>query len=176
MATVGTPVPPPVKNDWLSSALDNPKLSPPSPGGPRKATPMTQVSIASKRIHTEFQTNYQFPLNVLWIFVLGRKSRTATTASNESCCTSNTESTWTRTATRPARWWFATTIDPSVSDFSQFSPWIHNFAYEFQSKFLGHFNLLHYLAFFLFLFQKDSIWFIQLTFLFILFDSSANER
>lgn len=46
MATVGTPVPPPVKNDWLSSALDNPKLSPPSPGGPRKATPMTTVSYA----------------------------------------------------------------------------------------------------------------------------------
>ncbi|XP_055304308.1 dynamin isoform X8 [Sitodiplosis mosellana] len=41
IATVGTPVPPPVKNDWLSSALDNPKLSPPSPGGPRKAVPMT---------------------------------------------------------------------------------------------------------------------------------------
>lgn len=43
MATVGTPVPPPVKNEWLSSALD-PRLSPPSPGGPRKATPMTTVS------------------------------------------------------------------------------------------------------------------------------------
>lgn len=47
MATVGTPVPPPVKNDWLSSALDNPKLSPPSPGGPRKAAPVTAVSIKS---------------------------------------------------------------------------------------------------------------------------------
>lgn len=45
MATTGTPVPPPVKNDWLSSALDNPKLSPPSPGGPRKATPITTVCI-----------------------------------------------------------------------------------------------------------------------------------
>lgn len=45
MATVGTPVPPPVKNDWLSGALDNPKLSPPSPGGPRKTTPMTTVNI-----------------------------------------------------------------------------------------------------------------------------------
>ncbi|XP_031636201.1 dynamin isoform X2 [Contarinia nasturtii] len=43
MATVGTPVPPPVKNDWLSSALDNPKLSPPSPGGPRKMAPPTAV-------------------------------------------------------------------------------------------------------------------------------------
>lgn len=43
MATVTTPVPPPVKNDWLSSALDNPRLSPPSPGGPRKAAPVSQV-------------------------------------------------------------------------------------------------------------------------------------
>ncbi|XP_018570216.1 dynamin isoform X1 [Anoplophora glabripennis] len=39
MATVSTPVPPPVKNDWLASGLDNPRLSPPSPGGPRKTTP-----------------------------------------------------------------------------------------------------------------------------------------
>lgn len=50
MATVGTPVPPPVKNDWLSSALDNPKLSPPSPGGPRKATPVAAVSNDNKLI------------------------------------------------------------------------------------------------------------------------------
>ncbi|XP_015608638.1 dynamin isoform X2 [Cephus cinctus] len=37
MATVSTPVPPPVKNDWLASA-ENPSLglSPPSPGGPRR--------------------------------------------------------------------------------------------------------------------------------------------
>ncbi|XP_023248240.1 dynamin isoform X3 [Copidosoma floridanum] len=33
MATVTTPVPPPVKNDWLASG-ENPRLSPPSPGGP----------------------------------------------------------------------------------------------------------------------------------------------
>ncbi|XP_072152340.1 dynamin isoform X7 [Bemisia tabaci] len=40
MATVSTPVPPPVKNDWLSSSLDNnPRLSPPSPGGPRRGAP-----------------------------------------------------------------------------------------------------------------------------------------
>lgn len=40
MATVSTPVPPPVKNDWLAGGLENPRLSPPSPGGgPRKATP-----------------------------------------------------------------------------------------------------------------------------------------
>lgn len=39
MATVSTPVPPPVKNDWLASGLDNPRLSPPSPGGPRKPAP-----------------------------------------------------------------------------------------------------------------------------------------
>ncbi|XP_073993758.1 dynamin-1 shibire isoform X4 [Rhodnius prolixus] len=37
MATVSTPVPPPVKNDWL--ATDNPRLSPPSPGGPRRPVP-----------------------------------------------------------------------------------------------------------------------------------------
>uniref|UniRef100_A0A1B6IQA9 GED domain-containing protein n=2 Tax=Homalodisca TaxID=139475 RepID=A0A1B6IQA9_9HEMI len=41
MATVSTPVPPPVKNDWLASGLDNPRLSPPSPGGPRRGMPMT---------------------------------------------------------------------------------------------------------------------------------------
>lgn len=39
MATVSTPVPPPVKNDWLASTLENPKLSPSSPGGPRKPVP-----------------------------------------------------------------------------------------------------------------------------------------
>ncbi|XP_054271611.1 dynamin isoform X1 [Macrosteles quadrilineatus] len=39
MATVTTPVPPPVKNDWLGSSLDNPRLSPPSPGGPRRGIP-----------------------------------------------------------------------------------------------------------------------------------------
>nr|UIA40727.1 dynamin [Nephotettix cincticeps] len=41
MATVTTPVPPPVKNDWLGSSLDNPRLSPPSPGGPRRGVPQT---------------------------------------------------------------------------------------------------------------------------------------
>ncbi|XP_075228266.1 dynamin-1 shibire isoform X3 [Lycorma delicatula] len=40
MATVSTPVPPPVKNDWLASGMDNPRLSPPSPGGPRRGMPM----------------------------------------------------------------------------------------------------------------------------------------
>lgn len=43
MATVTTPVPPPVKNDWLP--LENPRLSPPSPGGPRKPAPTSQVNI-----------------------------------------------------------------------------------------------------------------------------------
>lgn len=42
MTTVSTPVPPPVKNDWLAS--ENPRLSPPSPSGPRKTAPnMGQV-------------------------------------------------------------------------------------------------------------------------------------
>lgn len=47
MATFSTPVPPPVKNDWLSSGLDNPRLSPPSPGGPRKNAPQQQGSLGS---------------------------------------------------------------------------------------------------------------------------------
>lgn len=45
MATVSSPLPPPVKNDWLPSGLDNPRLSPPSPGGPRKPAPTAQVRI-----------------------------------------------------------------------------------------------------------------------------------
>ncbi|XP_045542549.1 dynamin isoform X2 [Papilio machaon] len=49
MATVSTPVPPPVKNDWLESRLDsNPRLSPPSPGGPRRATPVQQGSLGQR--------------------------------------------------------------------------------------------------------------------------------
>lgn len=44
MATVSAPIPPPVKNDWLPSGLDNPRLSPPSPGGPRKPAPQAQVN------------------------------------------------------------------------------------------------------------------------------------
>lgn len=39
MATFSTPVPPPVKNDWLPVS-ENTGMSPPSPGGQRKpATP-----------------------------------------------------------------------------------------------------------------------------------------
>lgn len=50
MATVSTPVPPPIKNDWLASGLDNPRLSPPSPGGPRKPAPnMSQVGSSGKQ-------------------------------------------------------------------------------------------------------------------------------
>ncbi|XP_052747452.1 dynamin isoform X3 [Bicyclus anynana] len=49
MATVSTPVPPPVKNDWLESRLDsNPRLSPPSPGGPRRAAPAQQGSLGQR--------------------------------------------------------------------------------------------------------------------------------
>lgn len=45
MATFSTPLPAPVnsKNDWLPTG-DNPRLSPPSPGGPRKNAPAQQVS------------------------------------------------------------------------------------------------------------------------------------
>ncbi|XP_065209638.1 dynamin isoform X3 [Planococcus citri] len=51
MVTVTTPVPPPVKNDWLASQMDNPRLSPPSPGGAaRRATPQAGpgASMASR--------------------------------------------------------------------------------------------------------------------------------
>lgn len=57
MATVSTPVPPPIKNDWLASGLDNPRLSPPSPGGPRKPAPnMGQVGTTGtiKLVHFLF--------------------------------------------------------------------------------------------------------------------------
>uniref|UniRef100_A0A1A9USZ7 dynamin GTPase n=1 Tax=Glossina austeni TaxID=7395 RepID=A0A1A9USZ7_GLOAU len=42
------PLPPPVKNDWLPSGLDNPRLSPPSPGGPRKPAPTAQGSAGGR--------------------------------------------------------------------------------------------------------------------------------
>ncbi|XP_037808995.1 dynamin isoform X6 [Lucilia sericata] len=48
MATVSAPLPPPVKNDWLPSGLDNPRLSPPSPGGPRKPAPAAQPSAGGR--------------------------------------------------------------------------------------------------------------------------------
>uniref|UniRef100_A0A1I8Q4Q4 Dynamin n=1 Tax=Stomoxys calcitrans TaxID=35570 RepID=A0A1I8Q4Q4_STOCA len=48
MATVSAPLPPPVKNDWLPSGLDNPRLSPPSPGGPRKPTPVAQPAAGGR--------------------------------------------------------------------------------------------------------------------------------
>nr|NP_001259588.1 shibire, isoform N [Drosophila melanogaster]AGB95430.1 shibire, isoform N [Drosophila melanogaster] len=49
MATVSSPLPPPVKNDWLPSGLDNPRLSPPSPGGVRgKPGPPAQSSLGGR--------------------------------------------------------------------------------------------------------------------------------
>ncbi|KAM7349535.1 dynamin-1 shibire isoform 5-T5 [Cochliomyia hominivorax] len=48
MATVSAPLPPPVKNDWLPSGLDNPRLSPPSPGGPRKPAPAAQPAAGGR--------------------------------------------------------------------------------------------------------------------------------
>uniref|UniRef100_A0A8D8Y235 dynamin GTPase n=1 Tax=Cacopsylla melanoneura TaxID=428564 RepID=A0A8D8Y235_9HEMI len=44
MATVSTPVPPPVKNDWLATSIDNP-----SPGNPRRGlpTPSTPTPVAA---------------------------------------------------------------------------------------------------------------------------------
>lgn len=44
MATFSTPLPAPVKNDWLPTG-ENPRLSPPSPGGPRKNAPVQQVDV-----------------------------------------------------------------------------------------------------------------------------------
>ena len=44
MATVTTPVPPPVKNDWLGTG-ETTSMSPPSPGGPRR--PVTNSSNVS---------------------------------------------------------------------------------------------------------------------------------
>lgn len=51
MATVSSPLPPPVKNDWLPSGLD-PHLSPPSPGGPRKTAPTQQVVALVDKVST----------------------------------------------------------------------------------------------------------------------------
>ncbi|XP_064538842.1 dynamin isoform X3 [Drosophila montana] len=48
VATVSMPLPPPVKNDWLPSGLENPGLSPPSPGGPRKPAPTAQGSLGGR--------------------------------------------------------------------------------------------------------------------------------
>lgn len=42
MATFTTPLPAPVKNDWLPTG-ESARLSPPSPGGPRKNAPVQQV-------------------------------------------------------------------------------------------------------------------------------------
>lgn len=42
MATFSTPLPAPVKNDWLPTG-ESARLSPPSPGGPRKNAPVQQV-------------------------------------------------------------------------------------------------------------------------------------
>ncbi|XP_065575308.1 dynamin-like isoform X5 [Artemia franciscana] len=41
MATVGTPIPPPVKDDWVNSATNR---GPPSPGGPRRPAPSQVVA------------------------------------------------------------------------------------------------------------------------------------
>lgn len=45
MATFTTPLPAPVKNDWLPTG-ESARLSPPSPGGPRKNAPVQQVTVA----------------------------------------------------------------------------------------------------------------------------------
>lgn len=100
MATVTTPVPPPVKNDWLSGGMENPRLSPPSPGGPRKAAPVQQViwriskpkSIDNKLIF------------LLTAGIVGKcKSWTTTTAGHITGGSSNTKSARRRCSTI-ARW------------------------------------------------------------------------
>lgn len=55
MATFSTPLPAPVKNDWLPTG-DNPRLSPPSPGGPRKNAPVQQVNLFSFIIYFDRST------------------------------------------------------------------------------------------------------------------------
>lgn len=55
MATFSTPLPAPVKNDWLPTG-ENPRLSPPSPGGPRKnAPPQQQVRFKNKSRHQVYK-------------------------------------------------------------------------------------------------------------------------
>jgi len=46
MATFSTPLPAPVKNDWLPTG-ESSRPSPPSPGGPRKNAPVQQGSMGS---------------------------------------------------------------------------------------------------------------------------------
>lgn len=59
MATVSTPVPPPVKNDWMGN-IANPRLSPPSPSGLRKAA--TISSMASRAPPPPPSTNRPVPI------------------------------------------------------------------------------------------------------------------
>lgn len=62
MATVSSPLPPPVKNDWLPSGLDNPRLSPPSPGGPRKPAPTSQVKYKNRKLNLKSSLLTRFNL------------------------------------------------------------------------------------------------------------------
>lgn len=107
MATVGTPVPPPIKNDWLSSAMDNPRLSPPSPGGPRKDAPISQVRTD---IHPLLSGRHQLYFERLLFTGLGRRwlePRTTTATSCITGCTSHSKSArrWcTAIAARTASW------------------------------------------------------------------------
>jgi len=57
MATFSTPIPAPVKNDWLPTG-ENPRLSPPSPGGNRKNAPVQQVNFFSFVLVDPQQSNF----------------------------------------------------------------------------------------------------------------------
>ena len=57
MATFSTPIPAPVKNDWLPTG-ENPRLSPPSPGGNRKNAPVQQVNFLSFVLIDPQQSNF----------------------------------------------------------------------------------------------------------------------
>lgn len=58
MCTVTTPLPPPVKNDWLASG-ENSRLSPPSPGGPRRFGSQGMYGDSQHSCHQPSRIHYQ---------------------------------------------------------------------------------------------------------------------
>lgn len=101
MATVSTPVPPPVKNDWLASGLENPRLSPPSPGGgPRKAAPsMGTVGQSGKLRDMYFEVYSNF---VLWYRFIGI-SCSSTASQHWSARSRYSQQAWRRSSTNASR-------------------------------------------------------------------------
>lgn len=99
MATVSSPLPPPVKNDWLPSGLD-PHLSPPSPGGPRKTAPTQQVSAM-----LPFHSRKELCSNVCVLFtgLIGRWSQSTFAPGDWTPSARNTKPPW-RWCSTSARW------------------------------------------------------------------------